>query len=83
MKSTLLKANFLGKKILVITAHPDDESFFAAGTIYKNQRLGGKTFLICGTAGEKGSGHLKKKLTEKQLAAMRKKELANSSILAA
>ncbi len=79
MKSKTSETNFLGKRIMVITAHPDDESFFAAGAIYKNHRLGGETFLICATAGEKGSGHLKKKITETQLAARRRQELAKSS----
>ncbi len=52
--------DFLGKKILVITAHPDDESYVGAGTIYKNFQKGGWTVLICGSYGERGTSHMKK-----------------------
>jgi len=57
------EAVFLGSKILVFTAHPDDESYLAAGTIYENTRRGGKTFLVCATGGELGSAHLKKPIS--------------------
>ena len=70
---------FLGKTLLVFTAHPDDETFGMAGTIYKNQRLGGKTFIICATLGEKGSSHLSKPLSEHALKKMRKKELERAA----
>jgi LmbE family N-acetylglucosaminyl deacetylase len=66
----------LGKRIVVITAHPDDESYSAAGLIYKNSKMGGRTFLICATLGEKGMSHLKKPVSAKQLMVIRKKELA-------
>ena len=67
--------NFLGKNILFITAHPDDETFSSAGTIYKNYKLGGKTEIICATLGENGKSHLKEPLTKKQLKELRKGEL--------
>lgn len=67
--------DILGKKILVVTAHPDDESFLAAGTIYRNHLAGGKTALICATFGEKGRSNLKKPMTEKKLKQLRKKEM--------
>ncbi len=70
---------FLGKTLLVFTAHPDDETFGMAGTIYKNRQKGGKTFVICATLGEKGSSHLKKLLSEQALKAIRKKELMRSA----
>ena len=67
--------NFLGKTILVITAHPDDESFLCGGTIYGNFQAGGKTFLVCATLGEKGSLHLRRPITKKSLKQRRKSEL--------
>lgn len=69
---------FLGKKILILTAHPDDESYAAAGSIYKNHQRGGQNFLICASFGEKGSSHLKKPISENQLKKIRFRELKRS-----
>lgn len=71
--------NFLGKRILVITAHPDDESYSASGAIFQNPRAGGKTFLVCATLGEKGISHLKKKISAHSLKIIRKKELTQAA----
>lgn len=71
----LQPSTILGKKILVLTAHPDDESFLAGGTIYANSQAGGKTFLICATLGEKGKSHLQEKMNDEQLQQIRNKEL--------
>ncbi len=49
---------FLGKKLLLITAHPDDETFLAGGTIYANSRAGGITTLYTATAGERGTSYM-------------------------
>ncbi len=65
---------FLGKKLLVFTAHPDDEQL-AAGTMYENHKAGGKTFLVCVTAGEKGRSHLKYHISDAGLKRLRKNEL--------
>ena len=67
--------SFLGKKLLFITAHPDDESYVAAGTIYKNYEAGGKNMLVSASFGEKGKSHLKKPLSVAQLKKVRKREL--------
>jgi len=69
----------LGKNILVIVAHPDDESFLVSGTAYKNYLVGGKTFLICATLGEKGASHLEKSLASAKIKFLRKKELEKAS----
>ena len=69
----------IGKKILVLTAHPDDESFLAAGTLHKNQLAGGQNFLICASLGEKGNSHLDKPLSEDELCEVRKQELQNAT----
>jgi N-acetylglucosamine malate deacetylase 2 len=65
----------LGENILFVTAHPDDESYLAAGTILRNRKAGGKSFVACATFGEKGKAHIKKKITAGQLKKMRKNEL--------
>ena len=70
-----MKSSFLGKHILVITSHPDDESFLCAGTIYKNFEAGGKTYLACATLGENGMLHLRRPIAKKVLKSSRKKEL--------
>ena len=41
--------------LLLCFAHPDDESFFAAGTAHKYAVAGVKVVLCCGTRGERGS----------------------------
>lgn len=66
---------FLGKNLLVFTAHPDDETFGMGGTIYQNQKMGGRTFVVCATLGEKGSSHLIESVSERALKAVRKKEI--------
>lgn len=70
---------FLGKKLLFITAHPDDESYAVSGTINANNQAGGESYLICATLGERGKGHLLKPLTKSQLKRTRKKELEKAS----
>ncbi len=79
--STFNESRLLGKKLLLVTAHPDDETFTAAGTIYKNYQDGGETVVVCATMGERGSSHLKKKVTATQLKQIRKQELRHASKL--
>ncbi len=71
--------SFLGKKILFITAHPDDESYLAAGTLFRNYKKGGQNFIICATQGEKGKSHLPKPISQKKLAEKRKREFFAAS----
>src|SRR5690625_6828817 len=42
------------KHVVVIYAHPDDESFGAAGTIIKFRNKGVPVTYLCGTLGEMG-----------------------------
>lgn len=44
------------KKILVVTAHPDDEAFGFGGTIAKYASIGVEIHVVCATRGEKGNG---------------------------
>ena len=73
--------NFLGQKILLLTAHPDDESFAAAGTLFNNYKAGGWNVLICASYGEKGTSHLKKKIPSAKFKLVRKKELLSAARL--
>ncbi len=72
-------STILGKKILVLTAHPDDESYLAGGTIFANSQAGGQTFLICATLGEKGMSHLQVKVDEPELEKIRDQELTHAA----
>ncbi len=70
--------NILGRKIVWLFAHPDDECYTAAGTIYENYRNGGENYLICATAGEQGASHLPQPRTPGQLRTIRKRELRDA-----
>lgn len=48
------KQPYLGKKILVILAHPDDETFGMGGTLGKYAALGAEIEYVCVTRGEAG-----------------------------
>src|SRR5437868_8695371 len=41
--------------LLFILAHPDDETFFAAGTIAKYIDAGVRVYIVCATRGERGA----------------------------
>lgn len=43
------------RKLLIIGAHPDDETFFAGGTIAKYADEGTSVSVICATRGERGA----------------------------
>ena len=66
---------FLGKKVLVVTAHPDDESPLAGGTIRQVSDSGGEVHLVCATLGEKGRAYVSEHYTEEELKEVRRKEL--------
>lgn len=70
---------FLGRRLLVCVAHPDDESFAAAGTMYENRKRGGEAFVVCATLGEKGKSHLARPVGGVELKRIRKKELMAAS----
>lgn len=66
---------FIGRKILLLTAHPDDESYVCAGTLHENFLAGGRNMLVCATYGEKGKSHVKRSVTAVAMKRRRKKEL--------
>ena len=45
----------MNKSILLVFAHPDDESFGVAGTVAKYTHRGVVVDVICATRGEKGT----------------------------
>ncbi len=67
---------FLGKNLLFLVAHPDDESFSSAGTIWENHRRGGKNYIVCATLGERGKSHIERQVTQARLKKIRKQELS-------
>jgi len=67
--------SFLGKRLLIITAHPDDECFTAAGTIHKNHHRGGTSTLVSATSGENGKSHMKKQVSTATMKEIRENEL--------
>lgn len=64
----------IGRRILVLTAHPDDEAFAAGGTIKFNADAGGITDLVCATRGEKGRAHLDYDISDDDLKKIRTDE---------
>src|SRR6266850_8598944 len=61
--------------ILVSFAHPDDESFSAAGTAMKYGAAGVRTVLVTATRGERGKAGDPPVCAPEQLAACREQEL--------
>lgn len=47
--------NLRMRKLLFVGAHPDDETFFAAGTIAKYTNAGVRVSVVCATRGERGA----------------------------
>lgn len=70
---------FLTKKILVVTAHPDDESPLAAGTIRQVVDSGGEVRLLCATLGEKGRSHVGENISHEDLKELRRGELQEAA----
>lgn len=64
------------KTMLLVFAHPDDESFGAGGTIAKYVGLGWKVELVVVTNGEKGKNGTFTWAQDEALGDLRKKELA-------
>ena len=67
------------KKILLVFAHPDDESFAAAGTVAKYVKAGWKVDLICATRGEKGEVGPYEDTIPVSLGVIRQKELEKAA----
>jgi len=67
------------KHVVVIYAHPDDESFGAAGTIMKFREQNVPVTYLCGTLGEMGRNMGPTKFANREtLASIREQELYNA-----
>lgn len=72
---------FLKKKVLVVTAHPDDEVYFA-GLLHQVVESGGEVRLACATLGERGRSYLSYPCADEELKELRHSELrAAASII--
>lgn len=70
----IIENPFLEKKVLVVTAHPDDEAYFA-GALRQVVESGGEVRLLCATLGERGRSYLPYECTADQLKQLRNAEL--------
>jgi LmbE family N-acetylglucosaminyl deacetylase len=64
--------------LLLILAHPDDESFMVAGTVASLADRGVRVALVCGTRGEEGSAGQPALATRDELPARREQELRDA-----
>lgn len=70
------------RTLLLSLAHPDDETFYAAGTIARCAAAGVRIVVVCATRGERGSRGQPELCTIEELPAVRERELhAAASIL--
>lgn len=67
------------KKMLVCFAHPDDESFFAGGTIAKYAKNGWEIRLIVASDGEKGDNAVNPEVTGEALGILRQEEVRKAA----
>jgi LmbE family N-acetylglucosaminyl deacetylase len=68
------------KRLLLVFAHPDDESFSCGGTVAKYVKAGWRVDLICATRGEEGSRGPYVNLPQEKLSDIRQKELQKAGI---
>lgn len=66
---------------MVVTAHPDDESPLAAGTIRHVVQSGGEVLLVCATLGERGRAHVADGISAEVLMDLRRAELVHAATL--
>jgi len=69
------------KKLLLVFAHPDDESFSTGGTVAKYVKSGWRADLICATRGESGSTGPVDVPTGEKLGEIRQKELEKAGVI--
>jgi LmbE family N-acetylglucosaminyl deacetylase len=69
------------KKMLLVMAHPDDESFACGGTVAKYVKAGWDVELVCATRGEVGNSGPHGDVTPEQLGEIRQKETEAAATL--
>lgn len=67
------------KNVMLIFAHPDDETFTCGGTILKKVRAGSSIKLICATRGDAGELGNPPVCTREELSEVREKEVRDAS----
>ena len=71
--------DFGGRTILVVFAHPDDESIACGGTLARLADAGVKIVLLCATRGERGSVSDPALIADEALATVRSRELQQAA----
>jgi len=66
---------YTGKKMLVVVAHPDDETFGMGGTLALYAQLGVEIHLVCATRGEVGEIEVEKMKEFSSIGELREHEL--------
>jgi LmbE family N-acetylglucosaminyl deacetylase len=69
------------KKMLLVMAHPDDESFATGGTVAKYVGVGWRADLVCATRGEAGTSGPYEGVTGDALGEIRQKELEKAGVI--
>jgi N-acetylglucosamine malate deacetylase 2 len=69
------------KKLLLVFAHPDDESFACGGTVAKYVKAGWQADLITATRGEAGESGPYKDISGEKLGEIRQKELEKAGVI--
>ncbi len=69
------------KKLLLVFAHPDDESFSTGGTVAKYVKAGWQVDLVCATRGEAGSSGPYEAPPGEKLGEIRQKELEKAGVI--
>lgn len=67
--------------MLLVTAHPDDESPLAAGTAHAIVGSGGEVRLLCATLGERGRAYVAEGLATEELKRVRFTELHTAALV--
>jgi LmbE family N-acetylglucosaminyl deacetylase len=68
-------------RILVVYAHPDDESFGPAAVLAKYAREGAKVYGLIATRGEHGSTDLQPRPSPRELARLRERDLREAAAI--